>query len=53
MIRYDRQLQRVWVANVRIHHGTVGLLLAALGVVLALHDRADARVWLRVERWTA
>lgn len=53
MLRYDRQLQRVWVANVRLHHGTVGLLLVVLGSALAVHDRADVRVWLKVERWSA
>lgn len=53
---------RLWVLGQRIHHGAVGsvLLAAALtrpklrrlalaGAALALHDRADWRVWFARE----
>lgn len=53
---------RLYVGGLRVHHGTTGLMLSALGLgarrralvglglVLAVHDRHDTRVWLRVER---
>ena len=60
MRRYPQGL-RVWVFGQRIHHGATGvtlcaaairtrsLRLAALGALLALHDRADWRVWFARE----
>ena len=37
---------RVFVLNRRLHHGTLGVILLALGAALALHDRKDWRQWL-------
>lgn len=45
MIRVDRNQRRVHIAGRRVHHGAVGVALIALGVTLAIHDRADWRVW--------
>lgn len=47
MIRIDRENSRLWIAGARIHHGAVGVFLVGLGVVLAIHDWADRREWLR------
>ena len=41
MIKYDRELQRVWIAGKRIHHGLVGAGLIIGGAILSWHDRAD------------
>lgn len=30
----------------RLHHGTAGIALVAVGSLLAWHDRRDARFWL-------
>lgn len=43
---YDPVLKRVWVLDRRVHHGLTGLLLALLGTLLMVHDRADWRDWL-------
>jgi hypothetical protein len=52
---------RIWVGGRRLHHGAIGCVLAVLGValrkrpillgalLLALHDRADWRVWFKRE----
>ena len=40
MIRVSLHPPRVTVFGHRVHHGLIGL-------VLLLHDRHDARVWLR------
>lgn len=53
MVKYDRELQRVWVFNQRMHHGATGIALVAVGVLLALHDRRDIRVWFKRELWNA
>lgn len=54
---------RVYVLNLRVHHGLVGLALTAAGALkrnravalggltLIMHDRQDWRVWLRIEKW--
>lgn len=47
IIYYDRQVQRVWIAQRRIHHGMVGALLCFVGVTLMTHDRQDYREWFR------
>lgn len=31
----------------RWHHGTDGILLSLIGMVLMYHDRADWRLWVR------
>jgi hypothetical protein len=45
MIRYDRQLRRLWIKGQRWHHGTTGVVLAATGVLLMAHDWRDRAVW--------
>lgn len=45
VVRYDDQLRRVWVGTQRLHHGMVGTLFAAAGVVLMAHDWRDRKVW--------
>lgn len=42
MIRYDRELRRVWVLGRRLHHGLAGMILAAAGLALMWDDRRDA-----------
>jgi hypothetical protein len=37
---------RIYIRGYRIHHGTIGCTLAAIGVLLATHDRADWRDWV-------
>lgn len=32
---------RCYVLGHRLHHGMTGLILAAIGVALAIHDRRD------------
>jgi len=41
------QLTCAYVCGRRLHHGLVGLLLAALGAALMFHDRRDAPWGLR------
>lgn len=36
---------RVWVLGRRIHHGAVGAVLTAVGLLLAVHDRHDLGSW--------
>jgi hypothetical protein len=45
VVHYDDQLRRVWVGTQRLHHGMVGTLIAAAGVVLMAHDWHDRKVW--------
>lgn len=33
--------RRLYCLGLRVHHGPVGVLLAVLGLVLAVHDRRD------------
>jgi len=47
LIIYDRKRRRVWILGQRVHHGTVGILLAML---LTYHDRRDWKVWFVRER---
>ena len=47
LIRYDPALRRVWVGNQRLHHGLTGVMLAALGTAMILHDWHDRTDWLR------
>lgn len=39
--------RRCYVLGCRVHHGTIGLVLAIAGAFLAWHDRADRTIWLR------
>ena len=47
LVRYDPVLRRVWVANQRLHHGLTGVMLAAVGTALIVHDWHDRTDWLR------
>jgi hypothetical protein len=47
LFRYDADAKRVWLLERRVHHGLVGVICAALGLLLMVHDRRDARVWFR------
>lgn len=50
MIEYDRALRQVWLFKRRCHHGAVGCLALALGLVLVWHDRRDSREWFALKR---
>ena len=50
LVRYDRRVQQVWLGGQRLHHGTTGVVLTALGILLMLHDRKDAPLWFARER---
>lgn len=45
VVQYDARRRRVWVGSQRLHHGLVGTLFAAAGIVLMAHDWHDRRVW--------
>ena len=45
MVRYDRNLRRLWIKGQRWHHGTTGVFLAATGFVLMAHDWKDRGLW--------
>ena len=45
VVRYDARRRRVWVGSQRLHHGFVGTLFAAAGLVLMAHDWNDRRAW--------
>ena len=45
LVRYDAELRRVWVGSQRLHHGLVGTVFAAAGLVLMAHDWHDRRSW--------
>ena len=45
VVRYDAHRRRVWVGSQRLHHGLVGTLFAAAGIVLMAHDWHDRRAW--------
>ncbi|MDO8443778.1 MAG: hypothetical protein Q7S78_02235 [Candidatus Azambacteria bacterium] len=47
MVHYDKDLQRVWVAGWRLHHGFTGAVLALTGGLLMVHDWKDRAHWLR------
>lgn len=46
-IHYDAARKRVWIREQRVHHGMVGTLLAAAGVILMAHDWQDRGVWFQ------
>jgi hypothetical protein len=45
VVLYDANRRRVWVGSQRLHHGLVGTLFAAAGLVLMAHDWHDRRYW--------
>lgn len=45
VVHYDDQRRRVWIGTQRLHHGMVGTLFAAAGVVLMAHDWHDRKFW--------
>lgn len=46
-IDVDLANRRVYVRGRRLHHGLVGAIAVAAGLVAAVHDRRDARVWVK------
>ena len=46
-IDVDLQNMRVYVRGRRLHHGLVGAIAVAAGLVAAVHDRRDAKVWVK------
>jgi hypothetical protein len=46
-IDVDFENRRVYVRGRRLHHGLVGAIAVAAGLVAAVHDRRDAKVWVR------
>ena len=47
LIDVDFENRRVYVRGRRLHHGLVGAIAVAAGLVAAVHDRRDAKVWVR------
>ena len=47
LIRYDAEKRRLWVLGQRVHHGTTGIVLAAVGAALVAHDWKDRPVWFQ------
>ncbi len=47
LIDVDLANRRVYVRGRRLHHGLVGAIAVAAGLVAAVHDRRDAKVWVR------
>jgi hypothetical protein len=46
-IDVDLQNMRVYVRGRRLHHGLIGAVAIAAGLVAAVHERRDARVWVK------
>ena len=46
-IDVDLQNMRVYVRGRRLHHGLIGAIAVAAGLVAAVHDRRDAKVWVK------
>lgn len=46
-IDVDLANRRVYVRGRRLHHGLIGAIAVAAGLVAAVHDRRDARVWVK------
>ena len=46
-IDVDFENRRVYVRGRRLHHGLVGAVAIAAGLVAAVLDRRDAKVWVR------
>ena len=47
LIDVDLANKRVYVRGRRLHHGLIGAIAVAVGLVAAVHDRRDARVWVK------
>lgn len=45
LLGYDPIKRRVWIGGQRVHHGMTGVLLAAAGAALMLHDLKDWPMW--------
>jgi hypothetical protein len=44
-VSYDPIKRRLWVGHQRLHHGLTGVMLAAVGLVLMVHDWHDRSHW--------
>jgi hypothetical protein len=44
-VRYDPVQRRLWIGEQRLHHGLTGLMLAAAGLALMVHDWRDRSHW--------
>lgn len=51
LLIYDRTMRRLWVFKRRCHHGMIGCVVVALGILLAWHDRSDIREWFALKRY--
>ena len=47
VIRYDAGTRRLWILGQRVHHGSTGIVLAALGAELVAHDWKDRPLWFQ------
>lgn len=50
VIRYDTERRRLWICGRRVHHGLTGLVLAATGFLLMVHDWQDRSHWFGRQR---
>ena len=46
MTLIEVQGRRLRAFGWRVHHGTIGAVLVAIGAVLMAHDRRDLREWV-------
>ena len=47
LVGFDPQLKRLWIGGQRVHHGMTGVLVAAAGLALMLHDWKDRPFWFQ------
>jgi hypothetical protein len=47
VIGVDPARRRLWICGQRVHHGPTGIVLAALGAALVVHDWKDRPVWFQ------
>jgi len=47
LIDVDLANKRVYVRGRRLHHGLIGAVAVIAGLAAAVHDRRDARVWVK------
>ena len=47
LIDVDLANMRVYVRGRRLHHGLIGAVAVIAGLAAAVHDRRDARVWVK------
>lgn len=47
LFHYDHRRRRLWLGGQRWHHGLTGVILAAAGTMLMLHDWKDRYEWFR------